>query len=634
MGAAGAASDPTYVDDVFSTALYTGNASSNTVPSGLDFTEGSWLSWIKLRDGSDSHFLSDSTQKTGVCFDSLASDRTYGKQTGETTGINAVGTSSYSIQGSNAQVNGNTKKYASWNFKAAPGFLDIVTWTGNSTAGRQIPHALGSVPGMIMIKRTSSAEDWIVGHRSIGLGTGRLVLNDNTGNSNGSATTYWNNTAATSSQFTVGSHVAVNGNGDTYVAYIFAHDDARFGTDEDESIIKCGTWTASGGAGSINLGFEPQLVLTKNASGAGAWFIFDNMRGMAVGGNDAYLRPDTSDDENSGSNFIELTSTGFDVNLGSSQDFIYMAIRRPNKPPEISTDVFAIDTGNSSSTIPAFDSGFPVDFALLKEYNTGSNDNFTFNRLTGSRVMRTNTSAAEVNGGGLWIGDSNVGWSKQYNNTNISYMFKRAPGFMDVVAYTGTGSATTINHNLGVAPSVVLIKGRNTTYSWYWQHYALGANTWMQLNNQEAGAGNGNIFNNTLPTSSVFSVGSLAGTNGSGNTYIAYLFGDLPGVSKAGTYTGTGSNINVNCGFTNGARFVLIKRTDGPGGTNVGDWYVWDTSRGIASGYDPYLLLNTDAAQVTNTDYIDPNIYGFTVTSSAPAALNTSGGTYLFLAIA
>ena len=155
MGAAGAASDPTYVDDVFSTALYTGNASSNTVPSGLDFTEGSWLSWIKLRDGSDSHFLSDSTQKTGVCFDSLASDRTYGKQTGETTGINAVGTSSYSIQGSNAQVNGNTKKYASWNFKAAPGFLDIVTWTGNSTAGRQIPHALGSVPGMIMIKRTS-----------------------------------------------------------------------------------------------------------------------------------------------------------------------------------------------------------------------------------------------------------------------------------------------------------------------------------------------------------------------------------------------------------------------------------------------------------------------------------------------
>ncbi len=114
-GAAGAA-DPTYVDDVFSTALYTGNGNgawnggNNTVPSGLDFTEGSWLSWIKLRDGGDSHFLSDSTQKTGTMYDSLASDRNYPKQTGESTGISAVGTNSYTIDGQNAQVNGTGKK--------------------------------------------------------------------------------------------------------------------------------------------------------------------------------------------------------------------------------------------------------------------------------------------------------------------------------------------------------------------------------------------------------------------------------------------------------------------------------------------------------------------------------------------
>jgi hypothetical protein len=408
-----------------------------------------------------------------------------------------------------------------------------------------------------------------------------------------------------------------------------------FGTDEDESIIHCGSFVGSASPFSVDIGFEPSWILFKIIdSSTRDWMLFDEMRPLA-------LRPNRSDNESSTftSNVIfeprGFRLVGQNDHNAAGETTIFMAIRRPNKPPEISTDVFAIDTGNSSSTIPAFDSGFPVDFALLKEYNTGSNDNFTFNRLTGSRVMRTNTSAAEVNGGGLWIGDSNVGWSKQYNNTNISYMFKRAPGFMDVVAYTGTGSATTINHNLGVAPSVVLIKGRNTTYSWYWQHYALGANTWMQLNNQEAGAGNGNIFNNTLPTSSVFSVGSLAGTNGSGNTYIAYLFGDLPGVSKAGTYTGTGSNINVDCGFTNGARFVLIKRTDveitGTTGTN---WYVWDSVRGIVSGNDPYLLLNSSATQVTNTDYVDPLTSGFTVTASAPAALNVSGGTYLFLAIA
>ena len=95
------------------------------------------------------------------------------------------------------------------------------------------------------------------------------------------------------------------------------------------------------------------------------------------------------------------------------------------------------------------------------------------------------------------------------------------------------------------------------------------------------------------------------------------------------SYTGTGANLNVDCGFSAGARFILIRRTDASG-----DWYVWDSARGIVAGNDPYLLLNSTAAEVTNTDYIDPLASGFTVTSSAPAALNASGGTYIFLAIA
>ena len=73
----------------------------------------------------------------------------------------------------------------------------------------------------------------------------------------------------------------------------------------------------------------------------------------------------------------------------------------------------------------------------------------------------------------------------------------------------------------------------------------------------------------------------------------------------------------------------MVKRTDASG-----NWYVWDTTQGIVVGNDPYLLLNTTAAQVTSTDYIDPLASGFTVTSTAPAGLNASGGTYIFLAIA
>jgi hypothetical protein len=131
-----------------------------------------------------------------------------------------------------------------------------------------------------------------------------------------------------------------------------------------------------------------------------------------------------------------------------------------------------------------------------------------------------------------------------------------------------------------------------------------------------------------IPRLSEFTLGADT-TLTAGSTYIAYLFATLAGVSKVGSYTGTAADLNVDCGFSAGARFILIKRTD-----DTGDWYVWDSARGIVAGNDPYLLLNSTAAEVTGTDYIDPLSSGFTVTSSAPAALNASGGTYIFLAIA
>jgi hypothetical protein len=107
------------------------------------------------------------------------------------------------------------------------------------------------------------------------------------------------------------------------------------------------------------------------------------------------------------------------------------------------------------------------------------------------------------------------------------------------------------------------------------------------------------------------------------------LFATCAGVSKVGTYTGTGTTLQIDCGFTAGARFILIKRTD-----STGDWYVWDSVRGIIAGNDPYLLLNTTAAEVTNTDYIDTYSAGFELSSTAPSAINASGGTFIFLAIA
>ena len=181
------------------------------------------------------------------------------------------------------------------------------------------------------------------------------------------------------------------------------------------------------------------------------------------------------------------------------------------------------------------------------------------------------------------------------------------------------------------------MKNRTNTWNWWSWHKGLTHSTdglkqqyVIYFNKDDAelqlfADGNGAL----LPDANNFYLSNGTQLNQSGYPYVGYLFATLDGISKVGSYTGTGSNINVDCGFTAGARFVLIKRTD-----STGDWYVWDTLRGIVSGNDPYKLLNSNAAQVTNTDYIDPLNAGFTVTSSAPAALNTSGGTYLFLAIA
>jgi hypothetical protein len=138
-------------------------------------------------------------------------------------------------------------------------------------------------------------------------------------------------------------------------------------------------------------------------------------------------------------------------------------------------------------------------------------------------------------------------------------------------------------------------------------------------------------FGSSTPTSTSFYVDAVTsgGTNGTSVTYVAFLFATCPGVSKVGSYTGTGTTKQIECGFTSGARFVLIKRTD-----STSDWYVWDTVRGIVAGNDPYLLLNSTAAEVTNTDYIDSYSPGFELSSTAPAAINANGGTYIFLAIA
>jgi hypothetical protein len=304
-----------------------------------------------------------------------------------------------------------------------------------------------------------------------------------------------------------------------------------------------------------------------------------------------------------------------------------MAIRRPHKPPEAATEVFAIDTGNSSSTIPAFDSGFPVDFAFrLSAYASGGNNPRTHSRLQGTKQLYTSLTAAEADDSAT-VFDSMTGMSTGFTSNDIAWMFKRAPGFMDVVAYTGTGSNKTENHNLASTPEFIIVKRRSSTEDWTCYHSFLGNTKYITLNDSSGAGALSSGWNNTNPTSTNFTVGTHDRVNTSGQTYIAYLFATLPGISKVGSYTGNAGTQTIDCGFTNGARFVLIKQTDA-----ANDWRLFDSVRGISSGLDSVISLNTSAGE-SNKSWIEPDSSGFKVNTTNDN-VNGNNNSYIFLAIA
>jgi hypothetical protein len=299
------------------------------------------------------------------------------------------------------------------------------------------------------------------------------------------------------------------------------------------------------------------------------------------------------------------------------------------KVPTVATGLFAIATRDA--TEPGFDSSFPVDFALTRTVNTADNW-WAASRLNQGKYLQTNRTNAEASSSSLQF-DYMDGWNSNAGaNSNLyAWMWKRAPNYFDVVAYTGNGTAgRTVSHNLGVAPEMMWVKGRSNSDNWsvYHKDLNVGSGQYLQLNVTQAAGTNSNQFTTTAPTSSVFSLGSDGAVNGSSTTYIAYLFASLDGVSKVGSFTGNGTTINIDCGFSSSARFVMTKRTDAGS-----DWVVWDTERGIVAGNDGYLVLNDVNEENSSYDSIDTYSSGFSLNYDG-VATNISGASYIFYAIA
>ena len=217
LGTGSAVTPKTYIDDLFSTFLYKGTSGSNTVNTGLDISGEGGLVWVKNRTNARNSMLFDTVrgvnQEIATQSTSAENDNTSLNQTFTSTG--------FTFNTSNLDVNSSSHDYASWSFRKAPGFFDIVTYTGTGST-RTVAHNLGCIPGCIMIKCRSHNESWSVYHRSVSNSPAEKSLYLNSTDAASTSSSAWNNTQPTSTEFTVSTAGQSNDNGKTYVAYVFA----------------------------------------------------------------------------------------------------------------------------------------------------------------------------------------------------------------------------------------------------------------------------------------------------------------------------------------------------------------------------------------------------------------------------
>ena len=372
-------------------------------------------------------------------------------------------------------------------------------------------------------------------------------------------------------------------------------------------------------------------------------------------GNPAYTITSGNTDENGYGNFEYAPSSG------------YLALCTQNLATELTLPIGKGDSYFNTTLVTStgsnitINTGFKPDFLWTKSrsydarhelHNTTSGDNkrlvsnlttaeetfsnymeFTSNGAT----FKTNIPHALAGGG---AGRTGVAWSWRANggttssNTDGSItstvQANQTAGF-SIVTYTGTGANATVGHGLGKAPNLVIVKLRSGTGSWAVYSRAVGATKVAYLENTSAFFVNSSFWNNTDPTSSVFSIGSEATTNTNGGTLVAYCFADIEGYSKTGTYIGNASTNGpfIYTGFK--PSWVMIKRIDGANG-----WNIFDSARNPTNVVEKQLFANSNAIEEADVSHNAARDYlsnGFKIRETGND-VNVNGSSYLYMAFA
>jgi len=402
------------------------------------------------------------------------------------------------------------------------------------------------------------------------------------------------------------------------------------------------------GTGSIWWGRNNTWVQGDPSAGTGA--SYTNLSGTILPGFAIYSNGGDKIDANFGQRpFAYTPPTGF-VRL-NTYNLPDSTIKKGNTVMDAT-----LYTGTGATQVITNAGAFKPDFVWMKTRNVSANSNLVDSVRGVTKLLQSNSTGAEAtntdvlssfnsNGftvvsdyGSNYAGNTYVGWQWQAgqgtNTTNTAgtvtstVSVNTTAGF-SIVLYTGNGGAMTMGHGLGVAPKLIILKDRDIGRPWPVYHGSLATNQYLILNTTAAVATSTSYWNNTAPTSTVFSVNGLEGNVGAnGEKYVAYCWAEIAGFSKFGSYTGNGSadGTFIYTGFR--PKYLLIKRTDSAGYS----WFLWDSVRNTYNVAQYDLYPNVADAEGSG-DYVDILSNGFKMRDTG-ASRNASGGTYIYMAFA
>jgi hypothetical protein len=660
-----------------STVLYEGTSSTRAV-EGMGYKPD--LLWIKGRDNTAhalSHHLLDRVRgpSNWIASDRYQAAQDYGDR------VQSFNSDGFTLgsDSSNA-VNDSGDRYVAWAWDAGadqtPTGFGCVTYTGS--ASLRPVRDVGFNPDLVWVKKREDTDGYHSLFDTV-RGPRKVVFTNVT---NAQDTENASLQSFDDDGFTIDSWGGANESGKDFVAWCWdaGDGDAVSNTDGDiTSTVKAsdthgfsiGTFTKGSGTQTVGHGLSAApdwLIVKRYSGGTGSWAVYHSAN--TANPETDYLRLNSTNGTADDATFwgdTAPTSSVFSVGsaFNSGEELLFYAWTEKSGYSK-----FTSYTGNGSATGPSVTLGFRPAFLMVKRTDVGAEDWNVFdttrqpsNGHFGTRLF-PNTAAAETNVGDELIEITSTGFqikttAGSLNSSGGTYIVMAFAGGIDTIApvntdgdidsrvkasddtgfsivrYEGTGTAgDTVGHGLSSAPDVIAVKALNQAYDWLVYHSGMDSTApedyWMSFNLTDARTDQTAAWNDTAPTSSVFSVGSGGNTNGSGVDLIAYCWTATTGKSAFGSYTGNGSASGpsvTGLGFK--PAMLIIKRADA-----ADNWIMHDIMRDNYDTLDDRLYANLSNAEASGGDYgVDLDSDGFTV-ATADSGWNANGGTYLYMAFA